>query len=120
MATLRLCIPRIQNELFRRMASTEAHKVVVTNDESTFVAWHPKQDFPYECTKPLPEVECKDDENSVLKMQFTPELYSILNKKKPEEARLELMNITHTTKHRWFPRARDRKAKKTPMDRPYL
>jgi len=40
--------------------------------------------------------------------------------KHPEVARQELMQLTHTTKHRWFPRARDRKAKQTPMDRPYL
>ncbi|KAF7270773.1 mitochondrial ribosomal protein L42 [Rhynchophorus ferrugineus] len=95
------------------------YKIVSTKDETTLVAWHPKQDFPYECTRPLP-VEKVAENPSVLKTQLTPELLSIFNKKTPEQSRLELMNITYTTKHRWFPRARDRKAKKTPMDRDYL
>lgn len=94
------------------------HKIVLTNDETTIVAWHPKADFPYECTRPLPEETVS--ETSVLKTTLTPELLSIFNKKSPDLARQELMDITHTCKHRWFPRARDKKAKKTPMDREYL
>ncbi|CAH1970650.1 unnamed protein product [Acanthoscelides obtectus] len=94
-------------------------KIVVTDDGTTIVAWHPKDDFPYECTRPLPE-RTVEKSTSVLKTNLTPEVMSIFNKKTPEQARQELMNITHTTKHRWFPRARDKKAKKTPMDREYL
>ncbi|GJQ78939.1 hypothetical protein Trydic_g106 [Trypoxylus dichotomus] len=82
--------------------------------------WHKREDFPYECTKPLPEVKSDETENTVLKTTFTPQLKEVFNKKSPEIARQELMNITYTTKHRWFPRARDKKAKKTPMDREYL
>ncbi|KAL1518174.1 hypothetical protein ABEB36_001836 [Hypothenemus hampei] len=113
----------IYSSLTRRLASSAAtsssYKIVSTSDGTTLVAWHPKQDFPYECTKPLPEQ--KQEENaSLLKTQLTPELMSIFNKKTPDQARAELMNITHTTKHRWFPRARDKKAKRTPMDREYL
>ncbi|KAK4877014.1 hypothetical protein RN001_009520 [Aquatica leii] len=93
--------------------------IVLTDDGSTFVAWHPKQDFPYECTKPLPESKVTET-TSVLKTQMTSEVMEIFKKKTPEQARQELMNITHTTKHRWFPRARDKRAKKTPMDREYL
>ncbi|CAH0546020.1 unnamed protein product [Brassicogethes aeneus] len=95
------------------------YKVALTDDKTTIVAWHPRQDFPYECTRPLPEIKVEES-TSVLKTQLTPELLSVFNKKTPEQARQELMNITHTTKHRWFPRARDKKAKKTPMDREYL
>lgn len=95
------------------------NKITVTDDESTFIIWHPPEDFPYECTKPLPEQKCVED-TSVLKVQAIKELQTIFNKKTPEQARQELMSITHTTKHRWFHRPRDKKAKKTPMDREYL
>lgn len=107
-----------------RLASTRStydlkNKIALTDDESTFVVWHPPADFPYECTKPLPEAKCVED-TSVLKVQMTDELKEIFNKKTEEQARQELMNITHTTKHRWFHRPRDKMAKKTPMDREYL
>lgn len=107
--------------LFLRCASTKItdSKIVVTDDRTTLVAWHPKNDFPYECTKPLPEKKLIES-TSVLKTAVTPELLSVFHKKTPEQARQELMNITFTTKHRWFPRARDKRAKKTPMDREYL
>lgn len=94
-------------------------KITVTDDGSTFVAWHPPQDFPYECTRPLPEPEFVED-TSVLKVQMTKSLQDIFNKKTKEQAVQELMNITHTTKHRWAHRPRDKKAKETPMDREYL
>lgn len=94
-------------------------KIAVTSDESTYVAWHPKQDFPYDCTRPLPESKAAS-ENTVLKSEYSPQLKEVFNKKTPEIARQELMNITYTTKHRWFPRSRDRKAKRIAMDREYL
>lgn len=94
-------------------------KVALTDDGSTFVAWHPAEDFPYECTKPLPEPQFVED-TSVLKVQMSKELQDVFNKKTQEQAVQELMNITHTTKHRWAYRPRDKKAKKTPMDREYL
>nr|XP_023019361.1 39S ribosomal protein L42, mitochondrial [Leptinotarsa decemlineata] len=103
----------------RYSSSNKDPKIVPIDEGSTLLAWHPKKDFPYECTKPLPE-KVEFAEASVLKTTLTPEVMSIFNKKTPEQARQELMNITHTTKHRWFPRARDKRAKKTPMDRPYL
>lgn len=104
-----------------RLASTSnlENKVVLTDDGSTFVIWHPPKDFPYEFSKPLPAPKVMED-TSVLKTQMTKELMEVFNKKTEEQARQELMNITHTTKHRWFPRARDKKAKKTAMDREYL
>ncbi|XP_019870207.1 39S ribosomal protein L42, mitochondrial [Aethina tumida] len=107
----------VHQRVFSSAASDS--RVVLTDDNSTLVIWHPKQDFPYEHTRPLPEIKLEES-TSVLKTQLTPELMSVFNKKTPEQARQELMNITHTTKHRWFPRARDKKAKKTPMDREYL
>ncbi|XP_060535283.1 uncharacterized protein LOC132707438 [Cylas formicarius] len=113
----RYILGRIVSPAFR--SGIRSYKIVGTLDGTTLVAWHPKRDFPYECTRPLPE-EKTDEHPSVLKTQLTPELMSIFNKKTPEQARQELMNLTATTKHRWFPRARDKKAKKTPMNREYL
>lgn len=104
---------------FRAASWSAKSKLAITDDGSTFVAWHPPEDFPYEYTKPLPEKQIVED-NTVLKTQMTKELKEIFNKKTEEQARQELMNITFTCKHRWFPRARDKKAKKTPRHREYL
>lgn len=105
---------------FRFKSVNSSYGISMTEDGSTLVVFHPKSDFPYECTTPLSEVKTKEN-TSVLKTNLTPELKEIFHKKRPEQAREELMALTHTTKHRWFPRARDKKAKKnTPMDREYL
>lgn len=94
------------------------NKIVITDDGSTIVALHKDQEFPYEFSRPLPD-ETKEDK-SVLRMTDTVEIYRVFQDMKPEFARKELSALTLTTEHRWFPRARDKKAKKTPMNRPYL
>ncbi|KAH8372433.1 hypothetical protein KR093_011582 [Drosophila rubida] len=93
--------------------------VAVTKNGKTIVAWHPETPFPYEHTKPLPQIVTKQS-SDVIKETALQSAMSAFKSKHPEVARQELMKLTHTTKHRWFPRARDKKAKKTPMDRPYL
>lgn len=57
---------------------------------------------------------------SLIKESALTSAHRAFKDKKPEIARQELMNLTSTTKHRWFPRSRDKRAKNTPMDRPYL
>lgn len=94
-------------------------KIALTNDGKTFVAWHPKPEFPYELSRPIPVVEQRD-KSAVIKESAINTAMEAFSKKHPEIARQELSKITFTTKHKWFPRARDKKAKKTPMDRPYL
>ncbi|XP_017958175.1 39S ribosomal protein L42, mitochondrial [Drosophila navojoa] len=94
-------------------------RVAVTKNGKTIVAWHPDTPFPYEHTKPLPQFVEKQS-SDVIKETALQTAMTAFKNKFPEVARQELMKLTHTTKHRWFPRARDRKAKKTPMDRPYL
>ncbi|XP_037953566.1 39S ribosomal protein L42, mitochondrial-like [Teleopsis dalmanni] len=94
-------------------------KVAVRNDGKVIVAWHPDVQIPYEYTKPIPQAE-KLDSASLIKEVSLQTAMSAFRNKHPEVARQELMQLTHTTKHRWFPRSRDKKAKKTPMDRPYL
>lgn len=93
--------------------------VAISSNGKTIVAWHPEPDFPYECTKPLP-VASEKQSASLIKDEALCSAMSAFKEKRPEVAREELMRLTHTTKHRWFPRSRDKRAKSTPMDRPYL
>lgn len=94
-------------------------KVVTTNDNKVFVAWHPTEDFPYEKSRPLPAIATAPS-SSLIKDEASQNAMRAFGNKHPEVVRQELMAVTHTTMHRWFPRARDKKAKKTPMDREYL
>lgn len=93
--------------------------VVSTPDKKMFVAYHPDVEFPYEFSKPLPE-PVKTSSSAVIEesaMQMAQKAFKTTH---PEVARQELQRLTFTTKHKWYPRARDRKAKKTVPDRPYL
>lgn len=94
-------------------------KIALTDDRKTFVAWHPSTEFPYEFSRPIPAYE-ERNRSAVIKESAMDTAMAAFNTKHPEIARQELQRITFTTKHRWFPRSRDKKAKKTPMDRPYL
>lgn len=94
-------------------------KVVTTNDNKVFVAWHPTGDFPYEKSLPLPPLATTLS-SSLIKDTATQNAMRAFGNKHPEIVRQELMAVTYTTKHRWFPRSRDKRAKKTPMDREYL
>ncbi|XP_053613424.1 large ribosomal subunit protein mL42 [Plodia interpunctella] len=93
------------------------NKIVITDNGSTIVALHQEAEFPYEFSKPLPE---EKQDNSILKMNDKDEVRRVFVNMKPEIAREQLSALTLTTKHRWFPRARDKRAKKTEMNRPYL
>lgn len=93
--------------------------IAVTSSGKTIVAWHPDPEYPYEFTRPLPTA-AEAQSTSLLKDESLRTAMSAFKEKRPEVAREELMRLTHTTKHRWFPRSRDKRAKNTPMDRPYL
>lgn len=95
------------------------NKVAITDDAAVCVAWHPEIDFPYEWSKPIPHTT-HDQERRLFKDKYSGNMMSAFKTKTPEIARQELMQLTYTTKHRWFPRSRDKRAKRTPMDRPYL
>jgi len=92
-------------------------QITVTDDGSTIVCWHPEPRFPYECSFPLP---AEQETHATLKIQSLDEVRSVFLEKKQEFVRQELMSLTYTTKHRWFPRSRDKYAKNTPPDREYL
>ncbi len=93
-------------------------EIAMTDDGRVIVCWHPEKVFPYECSKPLPAE--KPESPSLFKLENKEEVYKIFKNKNEVEIRDELQRLTYTTMHRWFPRSRDKKAKKTPMNRPYL
>lgn len=97
---------------------SHVQKVVSTSDGSAFVAWHPTADFPYEHSLPLPPPAIPT--NTLIKDQAIETAMQAFGQKKVEIAREELMRVTHSHVHTWVPRQRDRKAKKTPMNREYL
>lgn len=91
---------------------------VVKTGGNVFVAWHPDQDFPYECSKPI-NLNTKSNA-SLLKKNVIANANEAFQYKDREMVIRELKAATYTTKHIWYPRGRDKRAKKTPMDRPYL
>lgn len=95
-------------------------QTVVADDGRTLVCWHPEPEFPYEQSLPLSQE--KDGARHVLKSMNNvgAQDFSHLKGMKEELAREQLMRATFTTKHRWFPRLQKKRAKKTPLDRPYL
>lgn len=94
--------------------------MVVADGGRTLVCWHPEPAFPYEHSLPLPKAI--DTETSVIKSVNVKDIRDIshLEGMKEELAREQLMKMTYTNKHRWFPRLQKKKAKKTPSERPYL
>lgn len=113
-------LPIIRSELYRPLTILvrNFNKIVITDDGSTIVALHQNHEFPYKYSRPLPE-EPKP-KPGVLKMNDIDEIKGVFKSMKPEMARQQLSSLTLTTKHRWFQRARDKKAKETEMNRPYL
>lgn len=97
-------------------------RVVTTSDKSSFVAYHPNRDFPYEMSRPLPPPALPN--NLLIKEETIRLATQAFHKKKPEIAIQELARITATTKHRWYPRSRRRiliaELRKTEPQRPYL
>jgi len=111
--TLRSCVYFARHAKYSTLPS---EAVIFTEDDSMVICWHPEQPFPYECSLPLPE---EKPDTSVLRIG-KKDIEDIFWQKKPYQVVEELANITYTTKHRWYPKSRDKKAKKTEPDRPYL
>lgn len=106
------------SSLSQQYSSKPTTQVVLADDGRTLVCWHPEPEFPYEHSLPLPE---ETKVTAIMKgMDRGLRDVSHLEDMKEQFAREELMKMTSTTKHRWFPRLQKKKAKKTPMDRPYL
>lgn len=111
-------INRLANTVVTRSISHNA--IVVTDDSSTIVCYHPETQFPYECSKPLPKDKVLD--NSVLRVQNKENLYEVFSKPNNQIVQQELMKITYTTKHRWVPpkKWKRRFAHQKLVDREYL
>lgn len=43
------------------LAGKNGPRIYLSKDEKCFVSYHPTQDHPYECTRPMPAVEVKDE-----------------------------------------------------------
>jgi large subunit ribosomal protein L42 len=93
--------------------------IAEASNQQAYFAWHPKKDFPYEFTKPIPR-KPEIIKTSLLKEDAMEEALKAYKLQYPDLVRENLSKLTFTTKHRWFPRSRDKKAKKTRMDRRYL
>jgi len=105
---------RKNHTLFREVSD---EKIVMADNGSTIVCWHPEQSFPYEHSLPLPKQSC--DVNQVLKDSITEDVNELLNSK-PQFQREYLTKVTATTKHRWFPQPAKKFRKKTKPDREFL
>jgi len=110
---LRSCVYSVRHAKYSTLPS---EAVIFTEDDNMIVCWHPEQPFPYECSLPLPE---EKPDTSVLRIG-EKDIKDIFWQKKPYQVVEELANITYTTKHRWYSRSKDKKAKKTERNRPYL
>ncbi|CAA9995224.1 unnamed protein product [Nesidiocoris tenuis] len=82
--------------------------IVLTDDDSTIVCWHPPTPYPYEFTRPMP-LPKTDKPSTVLK---TDDFSAVTRKKKDLQNVFELAELTRTTKHRWFPQRSSIKKKK--------
>lgn len=100
-----------------KYSTLPSEAVIFTEDDRMIVCWHPEKQFPYEYSLPLPEENLPD--TSVLCIG-NKDVTDVFKKKKPYQVVEELSKITYTTKHRWYPRSRDKRAKQTEPDRPYL
>lgn len=90
--------------------------VAVSDDGNIIACWHPEKPILYEHTRPISNAELDDNPGVLKKVDFAN-----LQRPKPDEmVRERLMALTATTKHRWFPRSRDKKNRKRPVDREYL
>jgi len=98
-------------------------RIVVTEDKTVIACWHPPPQFPYEMSRPIPRQE-NTGSSSPLKVQVTDDMKELFHHKHDRFLRRDLMRITWTTKHRWFPnrsrQVRLRDQAKNPREKPYM
>ena len=111
----------------RRPGSTSSpayreESIAVTEDGAVLACWHPPPKFPYEMTRGLPVQERAA--SSPLKVTVTEDMKELYHHKHERFARRDLMRITWTTKHKWFPSKRriwkEIDEKKNPREKPYM
>lgn len=93
-------------------------RVVLNEDGSIIICWHPEPKFPYEFSRPLPSQTVQTD--SKLKVQAVEDMKELYHHKPERLQRRDLMRLTWTTKHAWFANTYWRKERKYPKERPFL
>ena len=97
-------------------------RIAVTEDGAVLACWHPPPKFPYEMTRGLPVQERAA--SSPLKVTVTEDMKELYHHKHERFARRDLMRITWTTKHKWFPSKRriwkEIDEKKNPREKPFM
>nr|ALS04959.1 mitochondrial 28S ribosomal protein L42 [Pseudodiaptomus poplesia] len=85
--------------------------------------WHPEPKYPYELSKPISRNDVKV--NGTLKSHLLDDTSDLYHYTAERLQRRELMRLTWTTKHRWFPNfGRNERikqaARKNPREKPFL
>ena len=97
-------------------------RIAVTEDGAVLACWHPPPNFPYEMSRALPVQDSAT--SSPLKVTVTEDMKELYHHKHERFARRDLMRITWTTKHKWFPSKRrtwkEIDEKKNPREKPYM
>ena len=105
-------------------SSYREEKIAVTDDGTIIACWHPPPKFPYSMTRPIPRSDKDGDVTSPLKVQVTEDMKELYHHKHERFHRRDLMRITWSTKHRWFPNRqrqwKEQDEKKNPREKPYM
>ena len=103
-------------------AGYREERIAVTEDGTVIACWHPPPRFPYEMSRELPVQQ--DTASSPLKVTVTEDMKELYHHKHERFARRDLMRITWTTKHKWFPSKRrmheERNENRNPREKPYM
>lgn len=101
-------------------------RIVLSDDGAIIACWHPQPKFPYELSRPIPR-STENSTSSVMNTQVTEEMKELYHHKPERFQRRDLMKVTSTTKHRWFPHPhsvarekKERREQKWPREKPFL
>uniref|UniRef100_A0A6G1SET7 39S ribosomal protein L42, mitochondrial n=1 Tax=Aceria tosichella TaxID=561515 RepID=A0A6G1SET7_9ACAR len=87
-----MSIRQLVRQLHSKAGSQKRAQIFLSKDEKCFVSYHPTQDHPYECTRPLPKVEAKDE--SYLRVDSLNMITKAPNLE-------QVQNLTYTPKSYW-------------------
>merc|ERR1711915_280392 len=98
--------------------------ICLNTTEDIICCWHPPPKFPYELSQPISR-SSNLVTDSKLNVQHVQEMQDMYNFKHERFQRRELMRLTWTTKHRWFPNFGRKErlktaAKSNPREKEYL
>jgi len=91
-----------QTSLKGEVAGYREERIVLSDDGAIIACWHPQPKFPYELSRPMPR-SSENSTSSVMNTQVTEEMKELYHHKPERFQRRDLMRVTSTTKHQWFP-----------------